>query len=184
MSVEYAVLGVAAAKPSVGDQTIEYPVSLGMISPGSFRNETVLINPPENWGLYRPRQPSEGGKSDENLDFVPNFRITGINGRILPIAGYKVDDAADIVLARLKGVPVFCANVDRTRRRLSKVLGELVEQLDLQSLYKTVNQSLGIHAAIATEVALKSSYTLYPANDSDVRWIRELLAKCSFRPTR
>lgn len=175
---KFAVLGMASVSASGSKDGRNFPIAVGITRHGAPTVERLLINPPKEWNLFRTKEIKKTKNDSAAMELAPNFSCIGIDGKKLPTVGKSLEEVSEHLAERLANIPVYCVDVGRTRSLLSKIAGKLAEAFELRSMYRVVNESMGVYAAIETEVKLKSSYALFPGNDSDVRWIKELLYRC------
>ncbi len=171
-------LGVASV-PRYGSISKErFPIAVGVAYLDTRAFQTILIKPPESWGLINletehEREGREKKKKRRRVQILAH-----ITDEELLKKGTSPEDAADIILSLVNSQAVYSLDRKHDLEMLNVLSLKVVGKISLLSTMALSNEYTSPDRAMNLQLHCKLRMGLYPRNKADVRWIVPWIDQC------
>ncbi len=154
------------------------PVAIGVANLDSREFRTILVLPPESWGLIKFETEEERIEREKKKLRRRVQSLANITDEEFLKNGKSPEDVAKLVLSLTADEVVFSLDRKHDLKMLSVLSPEVAGKIELRSTTALANEFTSPDRAMNLQLQCRLRIGLYPRNEADVRWIVPWIDHC------
>ncbi len=171
-------LGIASVLQLASTSKERFPIAVGIANSGSGKFQTVLVKPPESWGIIKLESEQERKEREKKKEAKRLQILAHITDEELIKKGKAPEEVAEIVLSMTKGNAVYSIDRKHDMEMLNKLSPIAAGEIKLLSTLALANELSSPERARNLQLHYKLSIGLYPKNKADIRWVAPWIDHC------
>lgn len=155
-----------------------FPIAVGVAFLDSRQFQTILVKPPDSWGLIKIESEQERKERQKKKEKKRVQVLAKITDEELFGAGKSPEEAAEIILSLAINQTIYSLDGKHDTAMLNKLSPQVVSKLNFLSTTALSYDLTSPERARNLQLKHKLRIGLYPRNKADIRWVVPWIDQC------